>query len=180
MRTVTLVAFGGAFWLDSGGFVLAGVSGFAVRRSRCRMGGEVVGDAVPGELVADPDMEGRRQFVGGVQTACHHVDGVRLVVVAVGERGAALAAEASRHMGGGVEFGGLAFGDRETVGGEGREGKRRGRGRSAAGFAVAYAARLRFSFDAVSDRSAQASTFSHAGTLFVLLSDRPGIWVDGR
>jgi hypothetical protein len=167
MRTVTLVAFGGAFWLDSGGFVLAGVSGFAVRRSRCRMGGEVVGDAVPGQLIADPDMEGRRQFVGGVQAACHHVDGVRPIVSAVGEWGAALAAEASRHVGGGVEFGGLAFRDRKAVGGEDHERECGGRGRSAAGFAMAYAAGKRFSFNAVSDRSAQASTFSHAAPLRV-------------
>jgi hypothetical protein len=142
-----------------------GLSGFAVRFSRCRMGGEVVGDPVPGEFVADPDMVGRRQFVGGVQAACHHVDGVRSIGSAVGERGAALAAEASRHVGGGMEFGGPAFRDREAVGGEDHERECRRGGRSAAGLAVAYAARLRFSFDAVSNRSAQASTFSHAAPI---------------
>lgn len=129
------------------------------------MGGEAVGAGVPADPFADPDVVGRGKGVGVVQAACHDVDGARFIGVVVGERGAAKAAEAARHAGGGVELRRPALRDREAVGGEDREGERGCGGRPAAALAVAYTAGQRLALDAVADRSAQASAFLHAAIL---------------
>jgi hypothetical protein len=90
--------------------------------------------------MGEPNMMRRRKRFGIIEAACHHVDFIRMIIVAIRERRAANTAKATRHVRRGMKLERLFSRKLEPINGKSDERQYRRSGGTAARAAMANSA----------------------------------------